>query len=152
MMDARSRAVLLDLVRRESRSLLQYVSESFPWITAGEEEAKLPEMVKEEREGVAALARFLARNRVAPAPLGSYPMTFTNINYMSLDHLVPLLIENQRHRIAELEHAVACMSDAESRLQAETYLAMKRRHLQRLDEMLQGLGKKASVIQVASAG
>jgi hypothetical protein len=148
MIDAASKCVLLDLVRRESRSLLQYVSESFPWITAGEEEAlaKLPEMVREEQEGIATVARFLARNRIAPAPLGSYPMTFTNINYMSLDHLVPLLIENQRHRIAEIESAVAGMTDPESRRQAETYLAMKRRHLQKLEEMLQGLGKKATLV------
>jgi hypothetical protein len=148
MMDARSKAVLQDLVRRESRSLLQYVSESFPWITAGEEAvlAKLPEMVKEEQEGIAAVVRFLSRNRVLPAPLGPYPMVFTNINYMSLEHLVPLLIENQRHRVAELEHAMVGMSDVESRRQAETYLAMKRRHLQKLEEMLQELGKKATVV------
>jgi hypothetical protein len=148
MIDAAGKCVLLDLVRRESRSLLHYVSESFPWITDEEQQALagLQAMVKEEEKGVAAVARFLARHHVAPPPLGSYPMVFTNINYMSLEHLVPLLIEKQRHRIAEIEKAVANMSEPESRLQAETYLAMKRRHLQKLEEMLQGLGKKATVV------
>jgi hypothetical protein len=72
-------------------------------------------------------------------------MTFTNINYMSLDHLVPLLIENQRQRIAEIEAAVRSMADADSRSQADAYLTINRRHLQKLEEMLQGLGRKATV-------
>jgi hypothetical protein len=147
MIDAAGKCFLLDLVRRESRSLLQYVSESFPWITDEEQQAlaRLQEMVGEECGGVVAVARFLARHRVAPAPLGSYPMVFTNINYMSLEHLVPLLIDNQRLHIAEMDRTVAGI-DPESRLQAETYLAMKRRHLQKLEETLQGLGKKATVV------
>jgi len=148
MIDAHSKAVLQDLVRRETRSLLQYVSESFPWIIAGEEPALagLQEIAREEREAVAAVARFLARNRISAAPLGPYPMNFTNINYMSLDYLVPLLIENQRHRIKEMEAALADVSDAENRGQVESHVVMKRRHLRKLEEMQQGLGKKATVV------
>jgi hypothetical protein len=90
MIEARSKTVLQDLFRRESRSLLQYVSESFPWITPEEQHAlaSLQAMVREERDSLAGLAGFLTRNHVFPLPLGPYPMTFTNINYMSLDHLV----------------------------------------------------------------
>ena len=36
MIDAAGRALLLNLVRSEGRSLLQYVGESFPWATAEE--------------------------------------------------------------------------------------------------------------------
>jgi hypothetical protein len=144
MIDAAGKAVLLDLVHRESRSLLQYVSESFPWITPQEQKAlaSLEEMVREEREGIAAIARLLQRHHVVPAPLGPYPMTYTNINYISLDHLLPLLIENQRCRITEIERALQTIADAESRRQAESYVAMKRRHLQKLEEMLHALGKR----------
>jgi hypothetical protein len=147
MIDAQSRTVLQDLVRREGRSLLQYVSESFPWITPEEQQAlaTLKAMVREEQEGVAAIARFLYGNRVSPAPLGPFPMNFTNINYISLDHLVPLLIENQRRRIAEMEAAVHGISDAEGRRQAGAFLAVKRQHLQKLEELLKGLGSKTPV-------
>jgi hypothetical protein len=143
MIDAQSKRVLLDLVRRESRSLLQYVSESFPWITAQEQEfpARLQKLVHEERDGVAAMARDLTRLRISPAPLGPYPMTFTNINYMSLDHLLPLLIENQRRRITELETEIKPVSDPDSRRLSESYLDMKRRHLKALEEMVRTLAK-----------
>ena len=51
MIDARALALLQDVLRRESRSLLQYVREAFPWTTPEEREllAKLRQLTDEER-------------------------------------------------------------------------------------------------------
>src|SRR5205807_2321530 len=96
--------LLQDMVRKEGRSLLQYVSESFPWTTHKNHQA-LPvlfEMAKEEEQGAAAIVRLLVANRVRPPYLGAYPMSYTTINYMSLDFLLPHLIDFENRRIAEL--------------------------------------------------
>ena len=54
-MDALTTTLLQDMVKREGRSLLQYVSESFPW-TPHKSHQALPvvlDMAKEEHEGAA---------------------------------------------------------------------------------------------------
>lgn len=131
MIDPASVAVLQELLRREGRSLLHYVSESFPWTRPEEKAAvaRLQEMVKEEADGAARIARFLSQNHVVPAgPLGPYPMAFTNINYISLDHLMPMLKEHQHTRIAELEADLKKVANPECRQQLQAYIDLKRRH------------------------
>jgi hypothetical protein len=129
-MDADIAALLQDLVRREGRSLLQYVSESFPWTTYKNHHA-LPvilDMAKEERESAAAIASFLVKNRQQLPYLGAYPMSYTTINYMSLDFLIPYLIDFEKRRIVELEKDLAMETDEAKHL-VQSLLAMKQRHL-----------------------
>ncbi len=137
MIDAGTQALLPDILRREGRSLLQYVSEAFPWITSEEQEAlsQLQKMVAEERDRAAALSQFLARRHVEPPYLGVYPVAFTNINYVSLDHLWPLLIDYERRAIADLERDLAAVSDAEAKEQIQAILESKRQHLQALQAL-----------------
>jgi hypothetical protein len=146
MIDRQTHTILQDLFLRQTRSLLRYVSESFPWIAQDEQDAagRLQQMVDEETECCAQLARFMTRHRVVPPLLGSYPSAFTNINYVSLDHLVPLLTDDARHEIAHAETALAQVS-AECRPAVEAVLAMKRRHLQALEEIERGLEKGQAV-------
>ena len=88
-MDDRTAAVLEDIVRRESRSLMQYVGESFPWTPAGEQPklAQLQAMIDEERRATAELARFFTRRRHAAPYLGQYPSEFTNVNFINTDRV-----------------------------------------------------------------
>jgi hypothetical protein len=141
MIDSRTHQLLQDIVRRESRSLLQYVSESFPWTTREEVAAlgKLQTLIKEEREAAAALGRFLLKKRLTPPYLGAYPMSFTTINYVSLEHLMPLLIEHQSAAIGELESDRQQVKDPEARGMLDNLLAMKQRHLKVLEEMATSL-------------
>lgn len=130
-MDGTTATLLQEMVRKEGRSLLQYVSESFPWTTSKNLHA-LPvifDMVKEEQEGTAAIVRLLLKNRLRPPYLGAYPMSFTTINYMSLDFLLPYLIDFEKHRIAELEKDIPVVADDEARDLLKSLLEMKRRHL-----------------------
>jgi hypothetical protein len=147
MIDRASQTILLDIIRREGRSLLHYVSESFPWITAEEQEAlaRLQAMVQEELAGTAELARFLAKNRSAPSPLGPYPMSFTNINYVSLDHLLPILVDNQARCVKDLEAGLSRISDPHARPILQRYLDMKRKHLASLEDMARSVKGQAAV-------
>ncbi len=137
MIDATSQAILQSLLRREGRGLLRYVSESFPWTTPEERAAldQLQAISREEVEGTASVARFLARHRVMSGPLGPYPMSFTNINYVALDHLLPMLVEFQRQRVSELEADLGRVTDPDCRQQLQPFLELKRRHHQLLEQM-----------------
>jgi rubrerythrin len=137
VIDAATQALLGDIIRREGRSLLQYVSEAFPW-TQPEEQAALEQfqqLVQEEQQAVAGLIGFMQRRRLTPPALGTYPMSFTNINFVSLDHLLPVLANHQRQAIQALERDLTRVSDPEAQQQVQTLLAMKRRHLQALEEI-----------------
>jgi len=138
-MDAATANLLQDMVRREGRSLLQYVSESYPWTTAKNHHglSVLMDMVNEEQEGAAAIVRLLLKNRLRPPYLGAYPMSFTNINFMSLDFLVPYLIDFEQRRIAQLEKDLPLVSDDETKHLLKSILEMKQRHLVSLNGLIE---------------
>lgn len=137
MMDAASRSILTDTIRREGRTLQSYVSESFPWTTPAEQQAleRLKQVVEEERQAVGNLIRFLLKNHIAPPTLGVYPGSYTTINFVSLAHLTPLLVENQRRAVGTLEQELTRVCDLEARDQIKRLLEMKRRHLQTLEHL-----------------
>jgi hypothetical protein len=130
-------AVLQNIFRREGRSLLQYVSEAFPWVTQEETEAlaRLQVLVEDEQQALAELMRYFRKRRIAPPHLGPYPMTFTNMNYISLDHLLPVLTEYEQRSIVQLEQDLGRLSDVEARERVQRILAVKRRHLETLSDM-----------------
>src|SRR5947209_16586882 len=136
-MDVQSQRILQHIVRREGRSLLQYMSDAFPWTTLGEGEvlARVQQFVKEERDSVARLVRFLQRRRVTPPYFGAFPMSFTTLNFITLDHLLPLLVRAERKAIAELEHDLAFLTDPEARQLIQDMVEMKRRHEKTLEEL-----------------
>ena len=86
MIDPQTRDLLQAIARRESRSLLSYVGEAFPWVSAdgGAALAKLQQIVAEDREATAALGRFLTRRRMSPPFTGAYPSGFTAFNFLAL--------------------------------------------------------------------
>jgi hypothetical protein len=56
--------------------------------------------------------------------------------------LVPLLIEFQRRRIADLDSDLSRMPAGEARNLVEQHLSLKRRHLEVLQEMLKTMSNK----------
>jgi hypothetical protein len=152
VIDARTAALLQDILRRESRSLLQYISEAFPWITAEERQARaeLQRLIDEEGRSAAELGRFLVRQRVPLPLLGPYPMDFTTINYVSLDHLLPLLVAHQSRAIARLEQDQAAITDPDARAQVGKILSLKGQHLHALEALAAAHPEKASLQPVAA--
>jgi uncharacterized protein (TIGR04206 family) len=135
VIDAQTQAVLQEAVRRESRSLLIYVGDAYPWTATrgGTTLAALQGVVKAEASAVTALGRYLVRRGVALPPLASYPTNFTSYNFIALDHLLPRLIEAERSSITALQRDVAALTDPEAKAQAQKLLDVKRRHLTQLE-------------------
>ncbi|HTU19935.1 MAG TPA: hypothetical protein VMG10_17865 [Gemmataceae bacterium] len=137
MIDPRTQTLLQDILRRESRSVLIYVADAYPWATATETKAltTLQQLIAAEREAVACLGRFLVRQRIPLPFLPSYPAHFTTINFLALDFLLPRLLEHERHAIAELERDLLSVKEPEVRDEVERLLALKRQHLPQLEEL-----------------
>ena len=131
MIDAPTQALLQDVLRRESLALLQYIRDAFPWTGLEEQEAwpRLRRVVEEDAHALAELAQFLARRRVPLPYIGMFPVDFTSINFVSLDYVVPLLLDEQRREAAALEADLPRVSDPEAREQLQRLLDLKRRHL-----------------------
>ncbi len=130
--------VLPELIRRESRSFLQYVRESYPWAHAGKDEqlrARLLAMAEEENAEMLRLGRLLQKRRITPPFLGAFPSSFTNSNFLDVSFLVPKLAGAQRQDVAVLEREVSAVADPELRAQLDGYVAMKRNHLQELEAL-----------------
>jgi hypothetical protein len=138
MIEARTAALLRVLVRREGRTLLQYVADALPWTRNAEHETlhQLQTLIEEDRDANSAVARFLLRNRVAPPYLGPYPMGFTSLNFVSLSNLIPRLINEQRRSVSALKSDLAQIHEPQSRGVIEGFLEVKRRHLKALEAML----------------
>jgi hypothetical protein len=127
--------LLVNLVRREQRTFLQYVRDSFPWVARDAEGAlaRLHAMAEAEAKAVTRLGRWLQRRRVPVPPPEPYPMDFTDWNFVALDALRPRLAEEQRKDVAALEHDLAAVTDAEARALVEQLLGVKRSHLHALE-------------------
>ena len=135
MIDAATQALLQDIVRRESRSLLQYLGDSFPWDTMEGREAQyhLEPLIQEDRRHIEALIRFLTRRRIAIPYLGAYPMAYTNINNISMTSCLPLVKDSLVKSIAELERDLSRITDPEARRLVQDILDTKKRYIQQLE-------------------
>lgn len=139
MIDPQTRAILTGILQREGRSLLTYVRDAFPWTTPQGQDAleRLQQLIQQEDEATAALGRFLARHRCPTPYLGPYPMNFTTINFVSLQHLVPLLVDSELRAIADLEKCLRLIHDPAARVPVQELLNVKRRHVETLPTLQQ---------------
>ncbi len=136
-MDVGSQTLFVRLISMGSSSLLQYVSESFPW-SADPAHAALNAVravAHEERDAVARFTRILQKKRLRQPLMGAYPSHFTTINFCALDYLLPRLIAEHEREIAEIETKLHAADDKEIHALAAGYLDMKRRHLQTLNDL-----------------
>ncbi len=137
MIDPQSATALQAIVRRESRSLLQYVGESFPWTRANElvALADLRQLIAEENHSTQALGKYLLARHVRLPFFSAYPSVFTNVNFVALDFVLPRLVELQAGAIAALDADLSRIRDDETRELVQKHLDMKRRHLKKLTEL-----------------
>jgi hypothetical protein len=124
-------------IRREGRSLLQYISEAYPWTkSAGDTTPeRVRDLAREERDGLGALTKFLARRRHTVPYLGAFPMAFTTMNFVSLDYLLPRLAEDGRRSVDALQRDQAALADADAKAELGRFLDLKRRHLKALEAL-----------------
>jgi hypothetical protein len=117
--------------------LAQYISDSFPWPTGDSNvpEAVFQSLAGEERDALAPIIGLLTSSGLPFPYLGSYPMAFTSMNFVSLVHMVPILQEHDRQAAALLERDIARLHDPEARELAGGLLETMQRHIQRLDSL-----------------
>ncbi len=146
-MDPRTQAVLRQAFRRESLSMLRYVGEAYPWAGAngGGALKRLRDIEAEDREATASLGRFLFRRHVPPSFFGTFPVGFTTINFLSLEHLLPRLVADQRRAVADLERDAAAVSDPDAKAELEKLLAVTREHLSELEALKAPRGESTKV-------
>jgi len=131
VIDSQTEQILQGIVRRESRSLLSYIGDAFPWTTASRSPtlATLNDAVKAESAAVSALGRFLVRRKLMPPLLGAYPAGFTALNFVALDYLLPRLIDEEHRTIAGLALDLANITDEAARAPVEALLRVKKKNL-----------------------
>jgi|DewCreStandDraft_4_1066084.scaffolds.fasta_scaffold230801_1 hypothetical protein len=129
--------ILIRVLRRESRSLLQYVRDSYPWASIGEAAIRdqLLGMAEREAETLARIARFLQARRVALPVLGPFPTAYTNCNFLSVHALIPRLIDDSRHRLAELDKDSDALREEPTRALVERLREQMQQHLRQLEEL-----------------
>jgi hypothetical protein len=107
-------SVLINL----SRSFLQYLSESSPWIR-GESAAagqSLEQLAADQRQDVRELAEFLDA-REWSVDFGSFPTEYTDLQFLSLTSLMAGLIHSQEGQVAtisEVSRTLSRSGDAEA--------------------------------------
>lgn len=136
-MDAGSLNLFTRLIAMGSSSLLQYVSESFPWSADPTHAAvrQVLSIAQEERDEVTRFTRIMQKKHQPIPKLGAYPSHFTTINFCSIDYLLPKLIAEHEKEIADIEARLHRADDEDIRKLAVGYLDMKRRHLQTLKDL-----------------
>jgi len=147
VIDSRTRVLLQQTFRRESLSMLRYIGDAFPWTVAAGHPAleRVAEIVAEDRSATESLGRFLFRRRIPPSFSGAYPSSFTTMNFLSLEYLLPRLVDTQRKAVADLESDIGAVTDGDAKTELEKLLAVKRFHLKELESLKVPHGESTKV-------
>lgn len=137
MIDGQSIAILQKQIRWTGRSLLHYVEESFPWARGKDAEIfhKVQELRRREQQAIAEISRYLVKQHSTPPHFGPYAMYFTTLNYLSLNRLLPLLVEHQTADVQNLENDLDKVVDAQGKELLRSLLEIKKENLATLTEL-----------------
>ena len=141
-----TQTLLQEIVRRESRSLLLYIGDSFPWTTNehAPDLVTMRKLVRREANAISTLGKFLVRQRITPPFYGSYPASFTSCNFIDLAFLLPRLMSAQEKGIAALTADIARVHEHEPKNQLEALLGVKQSTLAGLAALLSSHTPSAS--------
>ena len=91
MIDPASQDRLREIVRRESRSLLQYSREVPLWAAPKDRPTldRLHEIAQSERQATDALATWLQRHHAGILHLGAYASSYLSLNDVNFSRLLP---------------------------------------------------------------
>lgn len=125
-------------LERESRSLLHYLRDSYPWTPTSEQDKpdQIRRMADEQFQALGAMTRYLLSHRQSPPQMGFYPSSFTSINYAALDHLLPQVLADEKQLLSQLESDGDPISDSEGRGLLQSLADLKRGHIAKIQEMI----------------
>jgi hypothetical protein len=137
-MDDATQDRLQECVRRESRSLLQYVHKAPLWAGPKERPAleRLRSMAQAELNATDALASWLQKQRAGIPHLGPFPSGFLNLNDSAYRHVLPTVVREQVQLLGELEADAAAIAEPGAKTLLETMLSLKRAHQAELSTVL----------------
>jgi hypothetical protein len=118
------------------RSLLQYSADCWPWTGSGETGLRgaVEGLIPEQTDRVRRLAELLD-SRGWTIDFGVFP-DYTGLHYLSLDFVLPHLVENERTVVKEIELALPnCAGDTEGSALLAELLDGERATLARLEEL-----------------
>ncbi len=118
------------------RSLLQYSADAWPWTGSRSSAARtaVEALIAEQKARVGQLADLLD-SRGWTIDFGVYP-DFTDLHYLSLDFVLPHLVENERGVVTEIETALPkSASDPEAAALLTAILPAEKAVLSKLEEL-----------------
>jgi hypothetical protein len=124
---------LQGIYRRESRSLLHYVRQAAPW--AGPDKELLATVNRIADEATVALEAFAAvfdANRITPPEAGSFPMAYTDLNFVAVRWLVPKLVAELTAAAGAVERDAGAIADPAAREALRRLADLHRKHLAEL--------------------
>lgn len=127
-------ARLQAVYRRETCGLLQYVPGAAPY--AGPDVKALGTVnhaAAEEAAELDRLAGLLDTNRVTIPLPGSFPVGFTDLNFVSVRSLLPRLVAEQKRATGELETDRDALTDPAARDALQRLVDLHRKHLLELE-------------------
>ena len=147
MSAVRDLAMVESVLQRLCRSMLQYLAEAFPWTNAADKDTldQIRKLIEEEKEAAVALGQWYVRRTRSAPYTGFFPNFFSNINFVSLDHCLPMLAEHERRLVDELEGDLRELTDGESKAEVQKVLEMKKRHLKTVEALAVAHGTAAAV-------
>jgi rubrerythrin len=139
MVETASNAVLNDVLVSLSRSMLQYVGESWPWtrFDAASERETITRLVARQQEHVARLTSLLSERRWK-IDFGTYPTDYTDLHFVALEYLLAQLVESGRAFAAELERTAATLKDEQAASLVTSILADEREIVSQLQQLANG--------------
>lgn len=141
--------LLNNVLIQMARSFLQYVAESWPWVStaAASVESQVRVLAARQRQDVSELAAFLIR-REHFIDFGSFPTEYTDQQFLSLQALIGRMQGSHQlvcNRIANTVMSLRTAGDTESSQLLSILESHERDILKALGEIEQELSKTASV-------
>lgn len=136
MADNQQNAAISQLLIDLSHCLLQYVGECWPWTAVdGREQQAIVEAVTRQKRSIGSLVNLLDGRR-QPVDFGTYPTEFTDLQYLSITHLLGQLVDDERAVVYLLEQAAqTCAGDGEAGGVVEQILADEREILSQVSAL-----------------
>jgi hypothetical protein len=135
-MDLASREQLFRILRREGRSLFQYLREVPAWVGLHDRNAfaRTRELAGAELEIINGLTKLVQKHHHGMMHLGAFP-DFTSFNDTALNYSLPIIIREQKQLLAELERERSLITDGEAGAQLDQLLVLKRKHVPQLESL-----------------
>lgn len=126
---------LQEVYRREYRSLLQYAREASPYTSVPDRPVRdsVMRIANEESAALQSFGEVLETSRVALPQLGSFPMNYTDLNFVTIRHLVPKLIAEQKRDVMKLESELPAFADVIVRAAMQKLVDLHQRHLKEME-------------------